>query len=86
MHLSAAALSFGVGCWIERAHSASAGSGAETGFTLLAALTALALMEHWFMMLPVRDTALWGLDLNKTRDGGRGRPASDRAKGGRDGL
>jgi putative photosynthetic complex assembly protein 2 len=57
--VSATALTFAVGCWIERAYAAPAGSGAQTGFTLLAALTALALIEHWFMMLPVRDTALW---------------------------
>ena len=56
---SATALTFAIACWIERAHSAPAGSGAETGFVLLATLTALALIEHWLMLLPVRDAALW---------------------------
>ena len=56
---SVTALTIAVGCWIWRAHAAPAGSGAEIGFALLAALTALALIEHWLMILPVRDTALW---------------------------
>ena len=29
------------------------------GFALLAALTALALLEHWFMVLPLPSTELW---------------------------
>ena len=45
--------------WIERALAAPAGSGAEIGFTLLATLTSLALLEHWLMVLPVRDALLW---------------------------
>lgn len=57
--VSVTALTFATGCWIERAHAAPAGSGAEAGFALLATLTALALVEHWLMILPVRDAALW---------------------------
>lgn len=30
-----------------------------TGAWLLAALSALAVLEHWFLVLPVRDSALW---------------------------
>lgn len=30
------------------------------GFSLLAALTALALLEHWLMVLPISAMALWG--------------------------
>lgn len=56
---SVTALTLAVGCWIERIYTAPVGSGAESGFTLIAALTTLALTEHWLMMLPVRDTALW---------------------------
>ena len=29
------------------------------GYTLLASLTALALIEHWFMVVPIRDAELW---------------------------
>ena len=31
----------------------------EVGFALLAALTALALLEHWLMVLPLPDERLW---------------------------
>ena len=30
-----------------------------TGLTLVAALLALAILEHWFLVLPMRDGALW---------------------------
>lgn len=46
-------------CWADRAVAAAPGSGAETGFVLLAAITALALLEHWMMVLPLQDAALW---------------------------
>jgi len=49
------ALSFANACWIERAIDAPD----PTGFTLLATLTGLALLEHWLMVVPVRDSALW---------------------------
>jgi len=29
------------------------------GFALLSAITALALLEHWLMVLPVPDAKLW---------------------------
>ena len=45
--------------WAERAVAAPAGSGAETGHALLAALAGLALLEHWLMVIPIRDSALW---------------------------
>jgi putative photosynthetic complex assembly protein 2 len=31
----------------------------DVGFALLAAMTALALLEHWFMVLPLPDEKLW---------------------------
>ena len=33
--------------------------GAATGYALLIALTLLALLEHWFMVLPLPDARLW---------------------------
>lgn len=45
-------------CWIERLWQAES-AGAVTGFALLAALTLLALLEHWFMVLPLPDQKLW---------------------------
>jgi putative photosynthetic complex assembly protein 2 len=63
------ALTFAVGCWVERALDQPAGSGARAGFALLAALTALAVIEHWMMVLPMQDARLWRwmLPVNETR-------------------
>jgi putative photosynthetic complex assembly protein 2 len=52
-------LTFATACFIERTIAAPPGSGAEVGFALLATLTALALFEHWMMVLPLPDAALW---------------------------
>jgi putative photosynthetic complex assembly protein 2 len=30
-----------------------------TGFALLTSLSALALLEHWFMVIPLPDAKLW---------------------------
>jgi putative photosynthetic complex assembly protein 2 len=44
--------------WLERL--AAAATPAEVaGYALLAALTALALLEHWLMVLPLPDEKLW---------------------------
>lgn len=52
-------LTFATGCWIERLIVQEAASGRATGFALLAVLTALALLEHWLMVLPLPDAKLW---------------------------
>lgn len=51
-------LAITLGCFIERLWSAAT-PGATVGFTLLTALCALALLEHWFMVWRVRDDKLW---------------------------
>lgn len=56
--LSVTCLSFAVACWLERLITAEGPAGA-TGFALLTAITALALLEHWLMVLPVPDAKLW---------------------------
>ena len=56
--ISVTALSFAVACWLERIVSAPDAASAA-GFALLAALTALALLEHWLMVLPLPDEKLW---------------------------
>ncbi|MDT8857891.1 putative photosynthetic complex assembly protein PuhE [Paracoccaceae bacterium Fryx2] len=56
--VSITTISFASACWMERVWSAPT-PGAVTGFTLLAALTLLALLEHWFMVLPLPDQKLW---------------------------
>jgi putative photosynthetic complex assembly protein 2 len=56
--ISVTALTFATACWLERLYSAS--SQAEVaGFTLLTAITALALLEHWLMVIPLPDEKLW---------------------------
>jgi putative photosynthetic complex assembly protein 2 len=56
--VSVSILTLAAFCWAERLWQAE-GAGRETGFTLLLALTLLALLEHWFMVLPVPDQKLW---------------------------
>jgi len=56
--ISVTGLSLAAACWLERLHAAA--TPAETaGFALLAAITALALVEHWLMVLPLPDAKLW---------------------------
>ncbi|MEM6276036.1 MAG: putative photosynthetic complex assembly protein PuhE [Pseudomonadota bacterium] len=51
-------LSLGTALWISRLAAASSPEEAVT-FGLLSALTGLALIEHWMMLLPMADTKLW---------------------------
>ena len=56
--VSVTLLTLALGCWIERL--AAAGTAAEqAGFALLTGLTALALLEHWLLILPLPDAKLW---------------------------
>ena len=57
--ISIALLTLATGCWVERLLAQPEGAPAAIGFALLAALTALALLEHWLMVLPVADAKLW---------------------------
>ncbi|SHI82998.1 putative photosynthetic complex assembly protein 2 [Palleronia salina] len=52
--LSILVLTLAVFCWIERLAVTG-----ETRFALLLTLTALALVEHWLMVLPLPDAKLW---------------------------
>lgn len=56
--ISVTALTFAAACWMERAYSAPTDA-AFIGHILLTALTLLALLEHWFMVLPLPDEKLW---------------------------
>jgi putative photosynthetic complex assembly protein 2 len=51
-------LSLAAFLWLERILQAPT-PGEETGFVLLLSLTLLALLEHWFMVLPLPDQKLW---------------------------
>ncbi|RED12937.1 putative photosynthetic complex assembly protein PuhE [Pontivivens insulae] len=50
-------MTLATGCFIERVIALEGAH--EIGFTLLAALTALAALEHWAMVLPLQDAKLW---------------------------
>lgn len=56
--VSVTALTFAAACWLERLYAAQT-AGEITGFALLTALTALATLEHWVMVLPIPDERLW---------------------------
>ena len=69
--ISITALSFATACWLERLY-ATGDLTSQIGFSLLASLSALALLEHWLMVLPLPDAKLWRWMLpapnNKTPD------------------
>ncbi|WGH80247.1 putative photosynthetic complex assembly protein PuhE [Jannaschia ovalis] len=64
---SVTGLSFAAFAWSERAIAAALPAEA-VGFALLAALTALALLEHWFMVVRLPDEKLWRWMLPKRQE------------------
>ncbi|MCX7889979.1 MAG: putative photosynthetic complex assembly protein PuhE [Rhodobacteraceae bacterium] len=56
--VSVSLLTLAAFCFLDQTMRAAT-AGAATGFALLAALTVLALAEHWFMVLPLPDERLW---------------------------
>ncbi|MEM7076881.1 MAG: putative photosynthetic complex assembly protein PuhE [Pseudomonadota bacterium] len=76
---SVTSLTFATACWMERTVAADTAA-AATGYALLSAITALALLEHWLMVVPLPDAKLWRWMLpapkptqtNKTPEGTHG--------------
>jgi len=56
--ISVTTLTLAAGCWMERALDATT-EGGFVGHLLLTVMTLLALLEHWFMVLPLPDQKLW---------------------------
>jgi putative photosynthetic complex assembly protein 2 len=56
--ISITGLSYASACFAERAIAAPS-DGLFVGYVLLTALALLALLEHWFMVLPLPDQKLW---------------------------
>lgn len=56
--LSITMLTFALACWVERIYAVSAPE-QIIGFSLLSSMTAMALVEHWVMVLPIPDAQLW---------------------------
>ena len=80
--ISVTALTFASACWLERIYAAHTDS-QIIGFYLLCALTALALLEHWVMVLPIPDEKLWRWMLPAPK---QPTPKSTILKGGHHGL
>ena len=57
--ISISIISFTLFFWVDRIFSIQSDDILVVGYTLLASLTALALVEHWFMVVPIRDAELW---------------------------
>ena len=57
--ISISLISFTLFFWVDRIFSIQSDDILVVGYTLLASLTALALVEHWFMVVPIRDAELW---------------------------
>ena len=53
-------------CWVERLFAVQ-NSYETIGFSLLFAISLMALLEHWFMVLPIPDARLWRWMLPKTK-------------------
>jgi len=67
---SVSALTFAVYCWAERLYSVAAPH-EVVGFALLSSITALALLEHWLMVLPLPDEKLWRWMLPAPKQGAK---------------
>ena len=71
--MSITALSYASYCFLERAYTAT-DTGTVIGFTLVSALTLLALLEHWFMVIPLPDQKLWRWMLPEHKSQPQGQP------------
>ena len=60
---SVSALTFAAACWLERLVATG-----DIRFALLAAITGLATLEHWLMVLPLPDAKLWRWMLPAPKD------------------
>ena len=52
--------------WLAQQALSARSDGAAASFSFLAALLALAVLEHWFLVLPLPAEKLWGWSLPKT--------------------
>lgn len=79
--LSITVLSFATACFAQLLMTAQAPVEA-TGFALLTSLSALALLEHWFMVIPLPDAKLWRWMLpDQALDGQKRLTAKEEANG-----
>lgn len=62
---------------VDRAWGAGEGSFEATAYTFVAVLLALAILEHWFLVLPLPDAALWSWALKSRAPN----PSNERSSG-----
>jgi putative photosynthetic complex assembly protein 2 len=58
-------------CLVQQALAAASGTFEQVAYTLIAALAALGVLEHWFLIVPLPVTALWKWGLG-SRQSARG--------------
>jgi putative photosynthetic complex assembly protein 2 len=56
------------GYFLSRAYAAPSGGFEASAAAILTALSALGVIEHWFLVLPIPAQALWGWSLGGSRD------------------
>jgi len=64
----------------QSAMAAQASAFAAAGHTLLATLMALAVIEHWFMIVPIRADALWRWSLDAPAENRKGTSSNTRSR------
>jgi putative photosynthetic complex assembly protein 2 len=62
---------------VQKAIQANPHMPSAAGYFLLATLAGLAVIEHWFMMLPVRAEALWSWSLRQAHGRDHARPETN---------
>lgn len=62
-------LTFAFACWLERIWASAPGSAEAVKFALLASLTALAILEHWAMVVPLQEARLWRWAVSLAQSG-----------------
>ena len=85
--ISISLISFTLFFWVDKIFSIKSDDTLAIGYTLLASLTALALVEHWFMVVSVKDAELWkwmlptGIDKKKSVKANKKRISSEKIHG-----
>ncbi|MCC6007525.1 MAG: DUF3623 domain-containing protein [Rhodobacteraceae bacterium] len=67
--LSVTLLTLATGWWLTQIMAGTADAAQLVGYALLAVMTALALIEHWLMVVPLPDAKLWRWMLPSEKPG-----------------
>jgi hypothetical protein len=64
--------------WLLASSLATPDAFSRTGYLLVTTLLGLALLEHWFLVLPINDSALWQWALRSAKRASRRRMTGKR--------